>query len=259
MASVPKQDPPLEASGSKNEPRKFRPIFSRGVRTSTPLGTAVFTAFRVADIPLQSYILTRAFPPPETFFTNAFDNPVTASRAALLVMSGMSVFKQLTWCLGIHNEPMPVGTAVIFTVWNNLNNAIATGLFSSYPPSDGPTTTLRLGIGVIFFIVGLGTELISEIQRKRFKDAPENRGKLYMRGLWSWSRHANYSGYIFWRAGIALVGGGWVYSGVSVAFYVWNFLYLRIPELEDYMSCRYGEQWTKYEKKCRWKLLLGLV
>ena len=50
-------------------------------------------------------------------------------------------------------------------------------------------------------MAGILLELVSELQRKRFKDDPANKGKPYAGGLFSLARSINYGGYTLWRGG----------------------------------------------------------
>ena len=49
-------------------------------------------------------------------------------------------------------------------------------------------------MGILLFIIGSYINTYSEIQRKRFKDNPNNKGKLYTLGLFQYARHINYFG-----------------------------------------------------------------
>lgn len=234
-------------------------LLTRGASNiSTPMGTALFAFLRLADIPLQSYLLTRSFIPPASLFTSAPDNPVAASRAALIAMSAVAMLKQNIWLLTLSSDPMPPGAAIAINIFNSLNSAIGSILFDYFPPPDGPTTTIRFGIGVMLFLVGVSVELVSETQRRRFKSDPKNKGKLYTKGLFGSMRHPNYAGYAIWRAGCALVGGGPIWAAVVGGFFVSDFANRAIPNLDDYCLERYGEQYDKYKKEVKWRLFPGV-
>ena len=97
------------------------------------------------------------------------------------------------------------------------------------------------------FTVGLLTELISELQRKSFKDNPANQGKLYTKGLFSLARHINYGGYTLWRTGIALTSGNYSQAALQFTWHMIDFTKRGAPQLADYYSKKYGEEWKKYE------------
>jgi steroid 5-alpha reductase family enzyme len=47
-------------------------------------------------------------------------------------------------------------------------------------------------LGVALLAAGIIGEAVSDAQLQRFRQSPENRGKVCDIGLWSWSRHPNY-------------------------------------------------------------------
>jgi len=60
-------------------------------------------------------------------------------------------------------------------------------------------------LGILFFIIGSYVNTYSEIQRKRFKNDPNNKGKLYTQGLFQYARHINYFGDVCWVTGWAII------------------------------------------------------
>ena len=79
-------------------------------------------------------------------------------------------------------------------------------------------------VGAGVWAVGLMFEAIGDAQLRRFKADPGNKGKVFDRGLWSYTRHPNYFGdaLVWW--GIFIVaaevpGGGWtVFSPILMTF-----------------------------------------
>ncbi|SVE58210.1 uncharacterized protein METZ01_LOCUS511064, partial [marine metagenome] len=59
--------------------------------------------------------------------------------------------------------------------------------------------------GILLFIIGSYCNTYSEIQRNRFKNDLNNKGKLYTQGLFKYARHINYFGDISWVAGWAII------------------------------------------------------
>jgi steroid 5-alpha reductase family enzyme len=67
-------------------------------------------------------------------------------------------------------------------------------------------------LGITLFVIGFLFETVGDLQLARFRSAPSNRGKVFDRGLWRYTRHPNYFGEfcIWWGFYlIALSGGGW--------------------------------------------------
>jgi steroid 5-alpha reductase family enzyme len=63
------------------------------------------------------------------------------------------------------------------TVFNSANSLI----FTASPPAQ--FFPYQLYVGAAMYTVGILIEAISEVQRKTFKDRPENQGKAYGSGL----------------------------------------------------------------------------
>lgn len=51
-----------------------------------------------------------------------------------------------------------------------------------------------LGLGMLLWGIGFCFEVISDAQLKRFKENPDNKGKILTSGLYRYSRHPNYFG-----------------------------------------------------------------
>ena len=50
------------------------------------------------------------------------------------------------------------------------------------------------GLGVVWFAIGFGFEVVGDYQLERFRARPANRGKVLDSGLWRYTRHPNYFG-----------------------------------------------------------------
>ena len=63
---------------------------------------------------------------------------------------------------------------------------------------QGPGLSLNLWfiVGLITMILAVGVAYIADEQMKKFRNNPENKGKLMRGGLWKFSRHPNYLGEI---------------------------------------------------------------
>lgn len=68
-------------------------------------------------------------------------------------------------------------------------------------------------LGLALWALGFLFETVGDAQLRRFKLAPENRGKIMTQGLWRYTRHPNYFGEAVMWWGIFLVAlpgpGGW--------------------------------------------------
>jgi steroid 5-alpha reductase family enzyme len=103
-------------------------------------------------------------------------------------------------------------------------------------------------IGVLVWVLGFTIEAVSDAQKSRFREQPENKGKFINTGLWAWSRHPNYFGEITLWVGVAIIalpilqGWGWV-ALISPIFV--TLLLTRvsgIPMLEERADEKWGGQ-----------------
>ena len=106
------------------------------------------------------------------------------------------------------------------------------------------------------FILGSYLNTGSEIQRKKFKANPLNKGKLYSGGLFSVVRHPNYLGDILWALGWAAATRNIRAVAIPLVAAV-GFVFMFIPQLSTYLSKQYGEQYEDWAR--RTKRLLPFV
>ncbi|KAF1944017.1 hypothetical protein EJ02DRAFT_452855 [Clathrospora elynae] len=264
--------------GNPNDPRsevsKKKDHIARGDYTPTHVGKATFFLLRGIEPLLQYSILARGLgtslihrvglrtlPPglPAHSGVSLIDGlGLSPYRLILLGMAVGAAVKQNIWVTALSGEPMPVGGAVAVGILNAVFNSISTYAFLLTATSASTETEFpqpALLIGSSLYVVGILTELVAEIQRKRFKANPNNKGKAYTGGLWSYARHINYGGYTLWRAGYAMVGGGYTLGALVGAFFAWDFTNRAIPVLNEYCEKRYGAAWEKFKKDTPYKLL----
>ena len=264
--------------GNPNDPRsdasKKKDLIARGDYTPTPLGKATFFILRGIEPVLQYSILAhglgtsvlhrvglRTLPPglPTHTGISLIDGlGLSPYRLVLLGMAVGAAVKQNIWVTALSGEPMPVTGAIAVGVFNAVFNSLSTYAFlttatSASTEADFPQPALLIGGSL--YVVGIMTELIAEVQRKRFKANPDNKGKAYTGGLWSLARHINYGGYTIWRAGYAMVGGGYTLGALVGAFFAWDFTQRAIPILSEYCEKRYGAQWEEFKQKTPYQLI----
>ncbi|KAK2613601.1 hypothetical protein N8I77_000505 [Diaporthe amygdali] len=274
-------------------PPPYRPkadLVARGVKRPSPLGTATFIGLRALDpflqyrilahglgtgflakiglstIPLSATVITR------TGFKIIDQLGLPLERLLLLGMAVGSAAKQIFWVTYLSQEELQPKPAVIVSAFNSLCNsanslllltAATSAALSTKPltvpvPGTHAKLSLPVAVGTVMYVVGILLETAAELQRKRFKDNPEHKGRLCREGLWSWARHINYTGYTLWRGGYALAAGGWVAGVAMVSFQAHNFIGNGIVSLDYYMSRRYKDQWGRYKEDVKWKLVPGL-
>lgn len=258
----------------RSESAKKRDLIARGDYTPTPAGKAVFFLLRGIEPFLQYSILAhglgtslfhrmglRTLPPGLPTNTGIALIDGLSLSPYRLVLFGMAVgaaVKQNIWVTALSGEPMPVSGAVIVGAFNAVCNSISTYAFllsatSASTEANFPQPSLI--IGSTLYVVGIMAELVSEIQRKRFKSDPANKRKAYTGGLWSLARHINYGGYTLWRAGYAVAGGGYALGALVGAFFFYDFSQRAVPILNEYCEKRYGAAWEKFKKDTPYKLI----
>ena len=134
-------------------------------------------------------------------------------------------------------------------------------------------TVLWLGGAALVFLAGWVITRGANMQKymfKRFPDRPflgfmkpetvsDGRKTLLVSGFWGLSRHSNYLGEILEALGMALAIGHftnawtWVYFVYLTAFFV-------VRERIDDRRCagKYGDLWTEYGAKVRYRLVPGI-
>ena len=75
--------------------------------------------------------------------------------------------------------------------------------------------------GVLLWAVGLYFETVGDYQLDRFKQDPENKGKVMDQGLWKYTRHPNYFGdfavwWGIWLVALTVGGAWWTFIGPAV-------------------------------------------
>lgn len=105
-------------------------------------------------------------------------------------------------------------------------------------------------VAIALWLFGFYFEASSDWQLLRFKNKPDNKGKVLDAGLWKYSRHPNYFGEfcIWWSFFLfALPSGGWwtIYAPVLMAFLLLKVsgvvlmekdISHRRPEYQDYVN-----------------------
>ncbi|KAL4908854.1 hypothetical protein BDW74DRAFT_73699 [Aspergillus multicolor] len=259
------------------------------VKTPSPAGRAVFIGLRALDVWWQYRLLTRGWASqcirqlggssiPITQILNAASTTSPTSLTSLspyytlvtLLSLGSSI-KQIGTMLFISEQETPVASAIAIAAFNTIFNSVNTLLSVWNLTSQIPTETevplspaefillnplLTLGGG--FYILGILTETISEIQRTLFKKDPENKGKPYGGGLFSLATNINYGGYTVWRAAYALICGGIAPAVVTFSFFFWDFASRGVPVLEGYLLERYGDAYKEIKERVKYRLIPGI-
>ena len=249
---------------NKTNESKVVDYVDRHNKDPAPLAKAIFVGLRAADAALQFSILQRGWgtsliqslggsvvpfaTPRDPSIAFLGLGPYPAIMAALAAGSSL---KHIIHAVGIGETAMSPGAAIAIASFNTIGNTLNT-LFSiwavtsaapqmatqSASLTDVITSSPTLMFGLGLYTVGICTELGSEIQRKIFKDKPENKGKPYGGGLFGLATHINYGGYTLWHAGYATAAAGLPWGALVGALAFYDFTTRAIPALDGYCTDR---------------------
>ncbi|KAI9859770.1 MAG: hypothetical protein M1813_006487 [Trichoglossum hirsutum] len=242
---------------------------------SSPLGTTLFVILRLLDLPLQYALLTQGLGAyllhllrTETIALQTTRTTVldfTPYQLVVFAMAMGSTLRQIFWVLYISQLEMPMATAAMISAFNtgfsSVNALLSICVLTSAAPASADELIFQsptFAIGVFLYIAGILLETVSELQRKRFKDNPANKGKPYSSGLFAWASHINYGGFIVCRVGYGLVCVGWTWAAVLAVFFGFDFVARAVPVLEEYCCKKYGDAYSKAVEKTRYKLIPGI-
>eukprot|EP00967_Tisochrysis_lutea_P132929 scaffold232595_cov33-Tisochrysis_lutea.AAC.1 len=107
---------------------------------------------------------------------------------------------------------------------------------------------IEIFLAVAAYSLGSYLNTYSELQRKRWKQRPENSGRCYTLGLFSLSRNINYLGDVILFAGWALLSSAWWNAWVPLTM-ASIFYFHHIPDKEAYLAKRYARDWPSYSAK----------
>lgn len=229
-----------------NSVEKSQGMFDRSNKGSDPLPRFAFSFLRAID-PCIQYALIFGGYGSELLSKFGIKTISAGPKGSVLVaMAAGCALKQIINMSFILEIKLAYSAVIGICIYNTVTNSLASLSCLTYGPSNelGPVQY----VGISLFTVGVLTELISEFQRKRFKDNPANKGKLYTGGLFSLARHINYGGYALWRTGLALTSGNYWLGAFQLIWNVGYFTKVAVPDLAGYCSKNYGDQWKKYER-----------
>jgi protein-S-isoprenylcysteine O-methyltransferase Ste14 len=113
--------------------------------------------------------------------------------------------------------------------------------------SDTPATLLeRSGLGL--YLLGSFINSGSEFERMWWKAKPENKGRLYTRGLFRYLMHVNYFGDTLLFTGFAIITRS-PWALIVPALMCLLFVSVNIPMLDKYLAEKYGDEFEEYSKR----------
>ena len=229
------QKPPRNGTREKTRARRPRPCQRPLPRWHDPICPSPLSRLSLATLPPTLQFQNRR----GSLF--GFTPYYACIATMVLTASAHHVF----WQLYISEQVMPTSFALIVCTFNTVMNASNVGMSLWGLASNAPAVqnsilwgswTRVLGLGM--FYLGSFVETFANLQRKMFKDQPVNKGKVYMGGLFGMARHINFGGYLIWRTGFAIFGGGLPWGTVIVSYFLWYFSNVGVPALDAYCSER---------------------
>lgn len=177
----------------------------------------------------------------------AFGESPSRTRNAILFVFNLVVVARFMWTLFVFlRRRIPWEEAV------SVPCAFALYLLG-FPLLTQPArvdTGILEWIGIVLFVAGSFINTYSEHQRKRYKQQPENQGRLYTAGLFSVSMHPNYFGDLLWVSGYACVTHS-AYAWIIPAFLFCFFYFYNIPKLDQHLRTHYCASFTDYERRTK--------
>jgi steroid 5-alpha reductase family enzyme len=124
------------------------------------------------------------------------------------------------------------------------------GCLALYPALASPRPLGWLdGVAALVTLIGVGFELFSDNQLRRFVRSGPPRGKILDTGVWAWSRHPNYFGEIAFWWGVWLFGlaanPAWWWTVIGPVAITAMFRLVSLPMIETRMAER-REGWAEH-------------
>jgi steroid 5-alpha reductase family enzyme len=199
----------------------------------------IFSAIRIAD-PLIGVLLLIAWVGKFNTLSDVFDDWRVVIFLTCVLIAALN---QIFWAWFLSRERFTWFMALF--PWNNVLDWLWIYFLSKALNSNLQINTWII-IGAVLFVIGSLIEFFSNLQLQRFKQDPNNQGKLYTDGLFSLVIHPNYTGYILWRSALPLMTGYPVLAGVAFLFHLAQFYFHADPPFQKYMSKKYGQAWENY-------------
>jgi len=136
------------------------------------------------------------------------------------------------------------GEAVLIAVWVLVIDLLFALLGGTNPRAVGAVTML----GALLYVAGSWLNTGSELQRKWWKDRPENAGRLFTGGLFRYAMHINYFGDELLFTGYALITGR-AWALLVPLLMLAGFLFFNIPELDRHLRAHYGAEFEAYARR----------
>lgn len=122
-------------------------------------------------------------------------------------------------------------------------------------PESAPLGSLDY-FAIALFLLGSLLNTGGEVLRDRWKQKPENQGKIYTGGFFRYSRHINYFGDLLWVTAYAVVTRNGYAISIPLLLFAF-FAFYNAPKLDRYLKEKYGEPYDRYA--ARTKMLIPFI
>lgn len=227
--------------------------YASRTKAASPLGTTLFVCVRLMG-PVLAYAILACGLGSGTmnalglqavsYGTSGNFLGLSFSQSIIFLMASGSCLKHIYWVLAVSEQEILPETGIFFGALEVTIDALNSLLFMHNFPlrnvSQPAISTLRLQsmLAVSLYIIGLFVETSSEIQRRNFKRAVENRGKPYRGGFFSLARNINYGSHVLWKTGNSLASAGWVWAAIIGGSHFYDFATRGVPVLDRYCQKR---------------------
>ena len=109
---------------------------------------------------------------------------------------------------------------------------------------------------IALFITGCVLNTGGEILRSEWKKSPANKGRIYTKGFFKYSRHINYFGDILWVTAYAIITRNWYAASIPIFIFCF-FAFYNAPKLDKYLQNKYGKDYNDYAE--RTKMLIPFI
>ena len=172
--------------------------------------------------------------------------PVPLRRWVILLFSVVTFFRMGFMMFVLMKRSVPwqevVSVSAAYTLYY-------LGFAALVLPSNAPLSWVDYA-AIALFATGSILNSASEVQRARFKQLPQNKGKLYTEGLFAYSMHINFFGDILWVLAYAIVARNWWGAAIPV-FLTAMFAFVNVPALDEYLAGRYGAAFEAYANQTK--------
>jgi protein-S-isoprenylcysteine O-methyltransferase Ste14 len=172
---------------------------------------------------------------------------LNATRQFLLVACTILFFVRLAVCLVFFVERK------VSQLEGTLVGILYCGMLCAFAYWAGrhPASIAAVDLpGVALYLGGSWINTVADYQRHVWKRRPENAGHVYTQGLFRHATHINFFGDTLAFLGFALITHE-IVSLVPPTAIILNFIFLQIPQLDSYLTTRYGQEFVEYASKTR--------